>query len=201
MEDLITFKSDTIQIEGLYEPGADSRAVVITHPHSLYGGDMYNSVVYMIHKSYSKAGYATLRFNFRGVGKSEGSFNDGIGEQKDLEAAHCFLKSKGFSTIDLAGYSFGSWVGASLACRTDLFKQVVLISPPVSFMDFSDISKIPSLLLTIVGDRDEFADLGTLENKHAQLNPTARLEVLPNTDHFYSGSLEKLSAVLATVLD
>ena len=201
MEDLITFESDNNQIEGLFEKGSDSRSVIITHPHSLYGGDMYNSVVYMIHKAYRKAGFSTLRFNFRSVGNSGGQFDDGIGEQNDLNNAYHFLAAKGFSDIDLAGYSFGSWVGASLASRFDIFRQVVLVSPPVSFMDFSDISNIASLALMVVGDRDEFADLSLLKQKHSQLNPNAKLEILSDTDHFYSGSLEKLSSVLATVLE
>lgn len=201
MEDTITVESGSLQLEGLYTHNSDGRSVVITHPHSLYGGDMYNSVVYMIHQTYLNAGYSTLRFNFRGVGKSEGEYNEGIGEQDDLEAAVDFLKLKGFSKIDLAGYSFGSWVGASLASRKELFRQVILVSPPVSFMDFSTISGISSLTLAVVGDRDEFADLGTLQTKMPEMNSSARLEVLSNTDHFYTGNLEKLSTKLASALD
>ncbi len=91
MEDLITFESDGITIEGLFEQHSDSKAVIITHPHSLYGGDMYNSVVYMIHKTYRDKGFSTLRFNFRSVGNSGGSFDDGIGELKYLKSAHEIL--------------------------------------------------------------------------------------------------------------
>jgi len=196
MEDLITFEADGITIEGLFVQNSDSKAVIITHPHSLYGGDMHNSVVYLIHKAYSEKGFSTLRFNFRGVGNSSGTFDDGIGEQNDLKAACDFLSAKGFQAIDLAGYSFGSWVGASLACQNDLFNRVVLVSPPVSFMDFSSISQIPSLTLTVVGDQDDFADLGQLKERMALLNAEAHLKILPNTDHFYSGNLEELKTIL-----
>ena len=200
MEDLIIFESDGFQLEALYTHQSDTRAVVITHPHSLYGGDMYNSVVYMLHKTYSESGYTTFRFNFRGVGKSGGRYDDGIGEQNDLLAAFNFLKTKGFTNIDLAGYSFGSWVGAALASKTDIFKNVILVSPPVSFMDFNEISEIPSLRLTVVGDRDEFASLDLLRDKISAMNKDAALEVLPGTDHFYTGSLEALSAILKQII-
>lgn len=193
MEDLITFDADGFKLEGLYFHQSDTKAAVITHPHSLYGGDMYNSVVYTIHKTYLQSGYTTLRFNFRGVGKSEGRFDDGIGEQDDLQAAFNFLKYRGFNDIHLAGYSFGSWVGAFLAARNNVFSSVILVSPPVSFMGFGNISEIPTLKLVIAGDRDEFADLDLLREKTAVMNPDASLEVLPNTDHFYTESLEVLS--------
>ncbi len=196
MEEQVSFRSDNMHIDGLFEHNADSKAVVITHPHSLYGGDMHNSVVSIIQQAYSKKGYSTLRFNFRGVGGSEGNFDDGIGEQNDLQAAVDFLLTKDFETIDLAGYSFGSWVGASLACRSDIFKNVILVSPPVSFMDFSGISHLPSLRLTIIGDNDDFGALDTLKKRVSILNSAAALEIISNTDHFYTGCLDQLLAVI-----
>ncbi|MBU2647443.1 alpha/beta hydrolase [bacterium] len=196
MEEPILFASDNLRIEGLCEHKSTSRAVIITHPHSLYGGDMYNAVVTTIQKTYADAGYTTLRFNFRGVGRSEGHFDNGIGEQTDLKAAHEFLSVKGITSIDLAGYSFGSWVAASVACQMDLFEHVILVSPPVSFMDFSGVSHVRHLSLTIVGDRDDFADLATLKKRLSVLNATSPLEILSNTDHFYSGSLDNLSIAI-----
>jgi len=196
MEKQVSFVSDNIRIEGLYEHDAGSKAVIITHPHSLYGGDMQNSVVSVIQQAYSTKGYATLRFNFRGVGQSEGNFDNGFGEQNDLQAACDYLLAKDFETIDLAGYSFGSWVGASLACRSEIFKNVILVSPPVSFMDFTDISYISSLRLTIIGDNDDFGALDMLKKRLAIMNSTAALEIISNTDHFYTGNLDKLAVVL-----
>ncbi|MFH2131742.1 MAG: alpha/beta fold hydrolase [bacterium] len=196
MEEPILFTSDALRIEGLCEQKSTSRAVIITHPHPLYGGDMYNAVVSTIQKTYADAGYTTLRFNFRGVGQSDGHFDNGIGEQTDLKAAREFLSAKGITSIDLAGYSFGSWVAASVACQMDLFEHVILVSPPVSFMDFSGISHVRHLRLTIVGDRDDFADLATLKERLSVLNATSPLEILSNTDHFYSGSLDNLSIAI-----
>ena len=196
MEQQISFASADIIIEGLYEHKTDSKAVIITHPHSLYGGDMHNTVVSIIQQAYSKMGYSTLRFNFRGVGRSGGEFDDGIGEQNDLQAAHNYLLSKDLQSIDLAGYSFGSGVGASLACRSDLFKNVILVSPPVSFMDFNGISPIPALRLTIIGDNDDFGELGTLKARLSVMNSEAPLEIISNSDHFYTGCLDQLSTVI-----
>jgi alpha/beta superfamily hydrolase len=196
MEEQVSFQSDNMCIDGLFEHNGGSKAVVITHPHSLYGGDMQNSVVSIIQQAFSKKGYSTLRFNFRGVGRSEGNFDNGIGEQNDLQAAVDYLLTNGFETVDLAGYSFGSWVGASLAYRLDLFKNVILVSPPVSFMDFSDILHLPSLRLTIVGDTDDFCELEALKKRLSILNSEAALEIISNTDHFYTGRLDLLSAVI-----
>lgn len=201
MEELVSIKSNDHQLEGLLDPHSDSRAVVITHPHSLYGGDMHNSVVYTIHHCFSGAGFTTLRFNFSGVGNSEGRYAEGLGEQEDLLSAHRFLTDKGYETIDLAGYSFGAWVGAALACRTDLFRHVYLISPPVNFMDFSDISEVLSLRQVIVGDRDDFADLSTVRSVLNRLKQDARLDILPDTDHFYSSRLTQLSEAISANLE
>jgi len=200
MEDRIIFESDGIQLEGLCDHQSDTRAVVITHPHPLYGGDMHNRVVYTIYKTYLKSGCSTFRFNFRGVGNSGGRYDNGIGEQNDLEAAYRFLCLKGFTDIDLAGYSFGSWVAASVASRRELFSRVILVSPPVSFIDFSSVSQIPSFKLAVVGDRAEFAALDTLRSIMPIMNPEAKLEVLPGTDHFYTGSLEALSSAILRII-
>lgn len=198
MEEKVKFSVDNLKIEGLYEQNSDSKAVIITHPHSLYGGDMNNVVVSVIQQAYSKKGYTTLRFNFRGVGQSEGVFDNGIGEQLDIQEACRYLFSKDLLAIDLAGYSFGSWVGASLACKSDLFKNVILVSPPVSFMDFSGISYIPALRLTVIGDSDDFGQLYTLRERLSVLNSESRLEIISDTDHFYTARLDQLTAVLET---
>jgi len=87
MKKTTTFISDRFEIEGRLTEGDQQKAVVITHPHPLYGGDMHNNVVDTVSYAYQKNGYTTLRFNFRGVGGSQGSYSDGIGEQEDVRAA------------------------------------------------------------------------------------------------------------------
>ncbi|MEJ2024042.1 MAG: alpha/beta hydrolase, partial [Deltaproteobacteria bacterium] len=108
----IDFRSGDLVLEGLLTRADGSRGVVVTHPHPLYGGNMQNNVVRAITRAYREAGYTTLRFNFRGVGASQGGFDNGRGEQKDVEAALQYRLSLGCDWLDLAGYSFGSWVNA-----------------------------------------------------------------------------------------
>ena len=114
MEEKIQFNSGELSIEGRISRGQGSRAVVLTHPHPQFGGDMYNPVVESIGHVYQRQGITTLRFNFRGVGSSQGSYGNGIGEQEDVLAAMRCLRENGHGPIDLPGYSFGAWVNAHL---------------------------------------------------------------------------------------
>lgn len=100
MEEKCIFKSEDYQIEGRIDKKDDNRGVVIPHPHPLYGGDMFNSVVETLYHVYQENGYTTLRFNFRGIGKSQGSYGKGAGEQKDVLAAHSHLMNSGMTNID-----------------------------------------------------------------------------------------------------
>jgi uncharacterized protein len=109
MEKKITINSESLKLEGLFNPASTDKGVVLAHPHPLYGGDMYNNVVEALCLAYNECGYSSLRFNFRGVGRSEGSYGNGDGEQKDIKAAIDFFRVEGIKEIDLAGYSFGSW--------------------------------------------------------------------------------------------
>lgn len=196
MEEGIYFPSGECRLAGLYHPGSEKGAV-ITHPHPLYGGDMNNVVVEALALAYQRKGYATLRFNFRGTGKSTGNYDSGIGERKDVLAAAAFLTDKGVRRIDLAGYSFGAWVNAHTDCASAGIDRMVMVSPPVNFLDFADVGPIPCLRLVIGGDDDEFGDVARVRMMMAGWNPGARYEVIPDTDHFYSGALRDLEAVLA----
>lgn len=95
MEEKVCFRSGDFELEGLFESGHTARGVVITHPHPLYGGDMHNPVVETIRRAYRMKGVATLRFNFRGTGESEGQHDNGVGEQDDVLAALSFLMESG----------------------------------------------------------------------------------------------------------
>ena len=131
MEKNITLLSENFQIEGCLSRNDTDKGVVITHPHPLYGGDMHNSVVETIMQAYRQKGFTTLRFNFRGVGASQGSYADGIGEQADVRAALSHLTDLGITRLDLAGYSFGAWVNAHIMCREADIETMVMVSPPV----------------------------------------------------------------------
>jgi alpha/beta superfamily hydrolase len=195
MEEKITFLSQSLEIEGLFEKNGD-KGVVVTHPHPLYGGDMYNYVVESIVGAYKKKGYSTLRFNFRGVGNSHGDYDSGIGEQNDVIAAISYLLEKGMTQTDLAGYSFGTWVNAKIDCKKASVQNMIMVSPPAGFMDFQPILPIPCLKLIITGERDEIAPPHIIKDLIPLWNPNAQFEIIKGADHFYSGCMGKLEAVL-----
>ena len=137
-EQRIFFTSNTIQIEGLIGLTSGDRGVVITHPHSLYGGSMHNNVVESLVRVYQRAGYSTLRFNFRGVGSSQGEY---------------FYPA----VSGVAMYSFGAWVNAMMGASGDTFERMIMVSPPVAFLEFPSVQLSPQLELVIAGSRDQIA--------------------------------------------
>lgn len=200
MENAATFISTGLEIEGQLAAGDRHKGVVITHPHPLYGGNMHNNVVVAVSRTYQNMGWATLRFNFRGVGGSQGKYADGIGEQEDVRAAVAYLAQNGISQIDLVGYSFGAWVNALAVGGGLQVDNMIMVSPPVAFIDFKSIANIDSLRLILTGSRDDIAPAGMVEKLYPAWNPTAKFEVIQGADHFYGGYEDKLEAVLADFL-
>lgn len=200
MAEKVTFKSNELLIEGLLDERPGDKGVVISHPHPLYGGNMYAAGVESIVHVYWKKGYTTLRFNFRGVGSSQGSYENGIGEQQDVLAALTFLGETGIKAIDLAGYSFGAWVNAHAILQDTFVERMVMVSPPVGFMDFKEVAAIESLKLVVTGSRDEIAPPELIKKILPAWNPEARFEIIEGADHFYGGYLERLEIVLDTYL-
>jgi len=199
-EKQIRFLSGDIEIEGLLYSSVGDKGVVITHPHPLYGGNMYNNVVESLVRIYQLAGYTTLRFNFRSVGSSEGEYDNGIGEQEDVKAALHYLTQRGKKVLDLAGYSFGSWVNALVISEVDTVDRMVMISPPVAFMDFNSVGLTPQIQLVVAGSQDQIAPPKLIENMLPNWNPRAHLEVIDGADHFYVGYTGKLESVLTAYL-
>ena len=201
MVEKIKFLSENYEIEGLLNKRDKNKGVVITHPHPLYGGDMYNLVVETIVHVYNIKGYSTLKFNFRGVGKSRGQYDNGVGEQKDVLAALSFLADMGMERIDLAGYSFGAWVNAHVAILEGIFvEDMVMVSPPVGFMDFHAISAMNVLKFVITGSRDDIAPADAVKKMLSTWNPDARFEIIDGADHFYGGYLGELESVLSSCI-
>jgi hypothetical protein len=201
MEDKIRFLSDGYEIEGRLKKGRLQKGVVVTHPHPLYGGDMHNNVVTAIERVYRKIGYSTLKFNFRGVGDSQGSHENGIGERADVRAAVSYLADQGIGQIDLVGYSFGAWVNALSIINTPPLADMIMVSPPVAFIDFDSISDLGSLRLIITGGNDDIAPPDLIEKTYIEWNSNAQFEVINGADHFYIGYLNKLEAILTAYLE
>ena len=197
MEQKITFDSQGLSLEGKLTAVTTARTAIITHPHPLYGGDMDNPVVGIIAKAYQNNGWSTLCFNFRGTGNSEGEFDEGIGEQEDVAAAIAYLTRKGAQDIEMAGYSFGAWVLASMARKlAGRSCPMRFIAPPVAFMDFKKVDHLDELKQVVVGTKDEFAPHGQVESLISRWNSKAELNVIDHADHFYWNQMDELQKVI-----
>jgi alpha/beta superfamily hydrolase len=200
MEEAITFRSESYKLEGLLDQSSGENAAIITHPHPLYGGDMHNNVVESVQQVYRDKAFTTLRFNFRGTGRSQGTHSNGPGEQNDVCAAVEFIAGLGMKSISLVGYSFGAWINA-LAAREDIpVKFQVMVSPPVGFIDFKGINTIQGLRLVVAGSRDDIAPPELIQKMMTIWNPEATFKIINGADHFYGGHTKALEAVLSTNL-
>jgi alpha/beta superfamily hydrolase len=168
------------------------------HPHPLYGGSMQNNVVDAVILAAGRCGLATLRFNFRGVGESHGQFNGGVGEADDVGAALSFLaQESGTDKFILAGYSFGAAVALSYCHGTDhRVKHLYLIAPPPDLLGESRSLEISETRKIILGENDLLAspaDVSALLSDHGQ---RSLVEVIPQTDHFFTGKAAALIQML-----
>jgi len=201
-ETAIKFKCNDLKLEGLLYT-AGPKGVVVTHPHPLYGGNMTNAVVETIVRTFQEVGFSTLRFNFRGVGASQGVYDSGKGEAEDTREALNYLAQMGMDKLYLAGYSFGAWVNAQLSYQEIGTTLLAMVSPPVAFMQFDDQQPIPNLKLVITGSQDEIAPEQMVREQLVNWNPAAHLEIISGADHFYSGCLHILAETIkscATIL-
>ena len=192
----ILFPSGSLHLEGLLIRGKIPKAVVISHPHPLYGGDMDNYVVGLISQAFEEKGWTTLRFNFRGVGRSQGDFDQGIGEEEDVLAAVDYLKGLMEGPIVLAGYSFGAWVNARAARHHPDVLYSLLVSPPLSMMDFTFLKEDAKTRQIVVGDQDPFCSLSELAEFVQNMKNPPLLKIIKNADHFYSsGAADLITAI------
>jgi hypothetical protein len=176
--------------------------VVICHPHPMYGGDMYNNVVGALIKATLGAGAAALRFNFRGVGESDGEQTGGKEEPNDVRAALSFMRSQpGIdpNRVSLAGYSFGAMMAVQTADRRDDLAALISVSGPTERGERVEIElRCPTLFVT--GDRDRFVDAELLVEYGPQLGPDMTVEVVPAVDHFWVGSDDRLIDIVGGFL-
>ena len=183
-------------------PAAGARAgvAIIAHPHPLQGGTMHNKVVTMLERSMLELGLATVRFNFRGVGASEGVHDDGIGETDDLVAIAAWLASaRPGDAIWLAGFSFGSYVVLRAAPRVHP-GQLVLVAPPVGRWNFDGIAPPSCPWLIVQGEEDEVVDAKAVFAWARDLAPAVQLIRMPETGHFFHRRLVDLRGAVKNAL-
>jgi len=200
----VTFSSGDLTLEGLIAipAGADAiPAAVVCHPHPQYGGSMHNNVVEAVLEAFWRRSFATLRFNFRGVGASEGEYGGGQGEADDAIAAMRFLLSRpgiASSGAVMSGYSFGAAVAMRAGSASKEVDTIVAVALPVAMDDFSAVAKGGKRLILVAGDRDAYCS----EREISELAKTsgAKLKVLEGADHFFGGYEDQLTAALDAML-
>jgi uncharacterized protein len=205
-EERVTFKSGVLTLEGMVaypEGDGPHRAAVVCHPHPLYGGSMHNNVVEAALEALHARGFATMRFNFRGVGQSEGEFDNGHGEADDAAAALRFLNEQKGVRDDgavLAGYSFGAMVAMRAAANVEEVTAIVAVAPPLGMIEPSALGAITKPVVLLAGDQDSYCPANRLVALAERLGPSAQLKLIPGADHFFGSREREITAALIEAL-
>jgi alpha/beta superfamily hydrolase len=180
-------ESSAGKIEAMLRLASPARGTaVVAHPHPMYGGTMHNPVVFHVERELNDNGWSTLRFNFRGVGKSDGIHDEGRGEVDDIAATISWMRglAPDLPTI-LVGYSFGAWCGYRHLLHLQDVDAFVAIGLPVKKYDFSGIARLGIPLAVVQGDHDEFGDLHEIRDLLQRAKPKGKLYVVPGATHLF----------------
>lgn len=190
-------------LEALLElpAGAPRAAVVFAHPHPLYGGTMHTRAVYHATKALARVGAVVLRFNFRGVGASDGAHDGGPGETDDYRAALDFVAAK-YPGLPLwaAGFSFGSWIAWNAGLDDDRVALMLGLGLPVNLFDFTPAKNNPRAKFLIHGERDELIPLREVRKFYAELAEPKELVVIEDADHLFDGRTSEVGEAVEGLL-
>ena len=197
------------RLEGRYYPAKvpNSPIALLLHPHPQHGGTMNNKVVYQLYQMFVRRGFATLRFNFRGVGRSQGSFDRGEGELSDAASALDWLQTQNRDApmCWVGGFSFGAWIGMQLLMRRPEITGFLSISPPANMYDFSFLAPCPASGLITHGDKDDIVPIVSVDKLVQKLKKQKNIEidyrVLKGGDHFLQDHCIDLMAMVDDYLD
>jgi alpha/beta superfamily hydrolase len=190
------------RLEGRYHHCRDKKNAPIAlmlHPHPQHGGTMNNKVVYNMYQTFVGRGFSVLRFNFRGVGRSQGTFDRGEGELSDAASSLDWMQSinDGASACWIAGFSFGAWIGMQLLMRRPEIAGFISVAPPTNMYDFSFLAPCPSNGLILQGDQDKVVPPASVQKLVDKLNSQRNLEIdyrlIPGADHFFGNQLDVLT--------
>ena len=196
------------RIQAMYKHSGQENApiAIILHPHPIYGGTMNNKVVYAMYHTFAEAGFNVLRFNFRGVGGSQGEYDRGEGELEDATAALEWLQENNRSARAcwVGGFSFGAWIGMQLLMRRPEVTSFVSIAPPANMYDFSFLAPCPTSGLMVHGTQDQVAPLvetqKLVERLHMQKGIHIQLDKVAGANHYFQGHLDALDTSVASYL-
>ncbi|HVI91286.1 MAG TPA: alpha/beta hydrolase [Dongiaceae bacterium] len=197
------------RLEGRYQPGNTPNAPIalMLHPHPQHGGTMNNKVVYALFQSFQRQGFAVLRFNFRGVGRSQGKFDRGEGELSDAAAALDWLQTvnPNASQCWIAGFSFGAWISMQLLMRRPEISGFISVAPPANIYDFSFLAPCPSSGLMIQGDQDTIVPQESVNKLVNKLSHQRGIKIdyrlIPGASHFFTEHLDQMTQVVDDYLN
>lgn len=182
------------------EDGAPREAALVCHPHPQHGGTMHNKVVYRIARGLRSTGCVVLRFNYRGVNLSEGSYGNGEGEMDDARVALAYLRSRYPDLpLTLAGFSFGSRIALRLGCGGAGARRVIAVGFPTVYKDRSYLEGCTVPCAFVQSTQDEFGPVADLRAVVDGLPEPKELVLVEAQDHFFAGALEALETAIASL--
>jgi hypothetical protein len=205
----VIFPGPEGRLEGRFAPPPRPRAPVamILHPHPQAMGTMNNRIVQALYQTFARRGFATLRFNFRGVGKSQGVFDNGVGELSDAASALDWVQSfhPEAQQTWVAGVSFGAWIGMQLLMRRPEVRGWISIAPPANMYDFSFLAPCPASGIVIQGEADEVvapsASQKLVDKLRTQKHITVHHDTIPGANHFFEHEMPQLMGSVDKYLD
>lgn len=197
------------RLEGRYSHSKVPNAPIalLLHPHPQHGGTMNNRIVYTLFHAFTKRGFSSLRFNFRGVGRSQGTYDRGEGELSDAASALDWLQTynPNASACWIGGFSFGAWIGMQLLMRRPELDGFLSVAPPANMFDFSFLAPCPASGLIVHGDRDEIVPEASVTRLVNKLSSQKDIKIdyrrLEGANHFFNEKSEELGRIVDDYLD
>ena len=194
------------RLEALLDEPSDlaavSAAVVFAHPHPQMGGTMHSKLVYQAAKALCRIGCAVLRFNFRGVGTSAGSFDEGVGEAGDFGAGLDFMRARYPSArLWAGGFSFGAWIALSVGADDDRVSALIGIAPPLARYDFETVRASTKAKFFLQGEFDEICPLKDMQRFYARCEEPKELIVIDTANHLFDGRTMEAGEALGDLLE
>lgn len=206
-EVIINGPAGRIEARYHHETPPDSPIAIILHPHPQFGGTMNNQIVYQLYYTFVRRKFSVLRFNFRGVGRSQGLFDNGPGELSDAATALDWMQSFNPDSRScwIAGVSFGSWIAMQLLMRRPEIEGFITVAPPANLYDFSFLAPCPSSGVMINGGSDRVVPtdsvVSLVERLKTQKGVVIKHQVVPDANHFFESKVDDLMGIVDGYLD
>jgi hypothetical protein len=205
----VIFNGPEGRLEGRYQPAKKRGAPIalILHPHPQFGGTMNNQIVYNLYYQFTERGFSVLRFNFRGVGRSQGVFDHGAGELSDAASALDWAQamSPEAKSCWVAGVSFGAWIGMQLLMRRPEIEGFISVAAMANRYDFSFLAPCPSSGIFVHGDQDRVSpakeSIAAIDKVKVQKGIKIEHQTIPGANHFFEGKMDELMTAVGLYLD